>query len=233
MPPDENEETQHEQPNTGKGADDGPGPDGDQGKTLTQTQVDQLVKREKASAERKTRQALADELGVSIDEVKRIIENQKAADEAQKTEAQKATDAANAARAEAEAAKSEARQSMLRAELKTALLGGSDDEPAIRRDRVAQAESLLLPKLAGLDGADVADAIADAVAAFRVEVPEFFGPAGSNGSGNGNGDGSGTPPGPGRKLNERAGGGAGQKSRAQIEYEKIQARSTMRKLPGS
>lgn len=211
---------------TGTGDSSGAGQE--QGKTLTQADVDRILKREKAATERKTRQALADELGLSLDDVKRLIESQKAQDEAQKTEAQRAKDAADKARADADAATARARQSELKAELKTALLGGSDDEPPIRRDRIDRALQMLLPTLNGATGDDLSDAIADAVKGLRDELPEFFGAAG-NGSG-GSGTGTGTP-GPGRKISERAGDGAGQKSRAEQMIEGRRAKNRMAPLP--
>lgn len=234
MPPeDENDQHENETNDEGTGGTgDGPGTGsgaGDQGKLLTQADVDRLVKREKASTERKARQALADELGISIDEAKQLIEQNRAATEAQKTEAQRATDAANAAKAQAEAATKAARMTRVGYELRTALLDGTDEEPGIRRDRMDLALEMVLPTLADVDDAGLDDAVREAVTAFRGKVPEFFGPAGSNGSGNGNGQG--TPPGPGRKLNERGSDSAGVKSRAQQDFEALRGRTKLKELP--
>lgn len=235
MPPEDENNQTDDQTNddgdqgTGDSSGSGTGA-GEQGKTLTQQEVDRLVKREKASTERKARQALADELGISIDEAKKLIEKARAADEAQKTEAQRATEAAEAAKAQAEAAVRQARMSRVGYELRAALLEGTDDEPGIRRDRMDMALEMVLPTLADVDDDGLGEAVREAVATFRGKVPEFFGSPGSNGSGS-NGNGSGTPPGPGRKITERGSDGAGQKSRAQRDFEAIRNRHKMRELP--
>jgi multidrug efflux pump subunit AcrA (membrane-fusion protein) len=234
MPPeDENDQNDNDPGDEGQGTGDGPGSGsgaGDQGKLLAQADVDRIVKRERSAAERKARQQLADELGISIDEAKKLIEDRKAADESQKTEAQRATEAANAAKAQAEAAVRQARQTRIGYELRAALLDGTDEEPGIRRDRMDMALEMVLPTLADVDDEGLGDAVREAVATFRGKVPEFFGPAGSNGSGS-NGNGQGTPPGPGRKIGERAGDGAGVKSRAQQDFEILQSRHKLKELP--
>ncbi|MCK9569454.1 hypothetical protein M0R72_10990 [Candidatus Pacearchaeota archaeon] len=80
----------------------------DQGKTLTQAEIDEIVK-DRLERDRRTRdEALAKDLGMSLKDVKAIIKAKKDADDAQKTELEKLTGERDGFKSEATTAKIEA-----------------------------------------------------------------------------------------------------------------------------
>lgn len=234
MPP-EDDDDQHDDQNQDDDDEGGSGDGPDKGKgqkTLTQAEVDRILTRERKAAERKARQALADQFGVPLDQVAEIVKARQEADEAQKTEAQKAREAADKAKADADAAAAKAHQATVRAELKAALLGGDGDEPGVNRQYIADAMELVLPKV--LDAGDDLDTVIQAeVEALRKRLPVFFGAAGNGDEDGSNGKKRGGTPGPGRKISERNGNASGQKSRAQLEVERRRQMNKMTPVLGS
>jgi hypothetical protein len=150
-------------------AGDAPKPDADKGgdKTFTQADVDKAASARAAEAKRKATSDLAEQLGVSVDEAKKIIAASKSAEDAQKTEAQRAKEAADAAKLEADAAKAEAAAERMAARIERALLKNH-----VRDDCLD--DSLALLKV---DADASPEEITAAVAAFAERRPEFFGTA--------------------------------------------------------
>lgn len=91
-------------PAPGTPADPPPGGGGSD-KVFTQEEVNRMMAREKSQGRDAAIRDVADQLGVSVEEAKDIIQNHQQQMEAQKTEAQKAQEAADRAKAEAEAEK--------------------------------------------------------------------------------------------------------------------------------
>lgn len=186
--------------------------------TLTQAQLDAqsagIRKEAERTAKKQAEKALADSLGVSVDEAKQIIADQKAAQEAAKGESQKAIDAAKA-REEAATARERAAIARERsAEVKLALM-----DAGINPTRLARATTLLVTDVA--EDAD-ADAIKAAAEALKSEMPELFG-AGSPG-GAPSGDPSG-PPKPGGKSQPTGIEAGRERARAELAKKAEQYRS--------
>lgn len=176
---------------------------------MTQAQIDAqaagIRKEAERTAKKQAEKALADSLGVSVDEAKQIIADQKAAKEAAQSESEKAV---NAAKTREEAATARERAAIAReraAEVKLALM-----DAGINPTRLARATTLLVTDVA--EDAD-AEAIKAAAEALKSEMPELFAavPGGAP-----SGDPSG-PPKPGGKA-QPTGIEAG-RERARAEHE--------------
>jgi hypothetical protein len=141
-------------------------PDADKGneKTFTQADVDKAASAQAAEAKRKATADLAEQLGVTVDEAKKIIAAHQSAEESQKTEAQRAKEAADAAKAEADEAKAEAARERQAAKIERALI-----KDHIRDDCLE--DSLALLKV---DADASPEEFTAAIAAFKERRPEFF-----------------------------------------------------------
>jgi colicin import membrane protein len=131
---------------------------------VPQEQISSIAAREKDEGRRAAEKAIAEKLGVTVDEAAQIIADAKARDEAQLSEAQKAQK-----RAEAEAAKAAnaiAKASELELQLKVKLALISEGVPAERLDAVSRL----------VDATTDADekAIAGAVSAAKQANPWAF-----------------------------------------------------------
>ena len=152
---------------------------------LTQAQVDSIVGREKATTEAATKKAIADQLGVTLDEAAAIIKAAKDRDEAEKSEAQKARDAADKEKGEAESAKSAAAAAkheldVIRALARAGVPIVAIDEKTGLASSDAEAQKKVDAKLATMAklveaevGADAAT-IDTAVTALKDTMPELF-----------------------------------------------------------
>lgn len=146
---------------------DPPKPDDDKGdeKMFTQADVDKAASARAAEAKRKATSDLAESLGVSVDEAKKIIAASKASEDAQKTEAQKAKEAADAARAEADTEKASAAAERMAARIERELFKNHVKDDCL-------GDSLALLKV---DADASPEEIIAAVKTFSERRPEFFG----------------------------------------------------------
>lgn len=138
-------------------------------KLLTQSEVNAIAAREKAEGKRAAETALAETLGVSIEDAKQIIAKHRETEEASKTEAQKAREAAEAEKAaagsEKTAAQLEVHQTRLeRAFLKEGLDLEEADDKAKRVLRMVTVEA----------GASYEDVLKD-VKQIKTDFPALFG----------------------------------------------------------
>jgi DNA-binding transcriptional MerR regulator len=164
---------------------------------FTQADLDALDAKARRQTESKTRQAVADELGIPLDQIKAMIEERNAANAAQMTEAEKLQEQARTAIAEAEQAKAAAQAESIRARLTSALLVGTDEAPGCNPARLEAALALGMSK-ASEAGED--DPVAAAVAHVRQILPEVFTGSSSTAPGTPTPP---SPPAPGRPLSER------------------------------
>jgi hypothetical protein len=151
---------------SGGGGAPAPKADDDKGgeKTFTQADVDKAASARASEARRKATSDLAEQLGVSLDEAKKIIAASKSAEDAQKTEAQRAKEAADQAKAEADQAKAEAALERQAARIERALI-----KDHVRDDCLE--DSLALMKV---DAEATPEELTAAVQAFKERRPEFF-----------------------------------------------------------
>jgi hypothetical protein len=146
------------------------GQDGDKDKkpekTFTQAEVNKFAAREKAEGKRAAEKALAEALGVPLEEAKKIIAAAKEAEDAKKSEADKEREKAVAERKAAEAAKSEAAAEVHEARIERALAaqGFAGDEKKLARVR-----KMITVEI----GASYEDVLAD-VKEAKTEFPEIF-----------------------------------------------------------
>lgn len=180
----------------GDGGAEGGNPPAPAPKTFTQEEVSAMLTREKDQGKRAAEEAIAKQLGVSIEDAKKLIADAKKREDAEKSEAQKAREAADAEKAEAERNKSEAARERHATRVERALLRAL---PKDLDDDKLDARVSKLTRLIDVEvGADDA-AIKAAVEELRKEWPELFP---TNGSGNGGknppppGDPKGKPPTP-------------------------------------
>ena len=177
---------------TGEGGGD-PGSGGEGGgetRTFTQEDVNRIATREKNQGRQAATQELAEELGVSLDEAKSIIQEARKKEESEKSEAQKAKDAADREKQEAETAKAEAARERYEARVERALLragiDGDDESKLSRLSRMITVEV----------DASQEDINAD-VDQIKTDFPELFGAKEEGGGGRKpppSSDPGGTPP---------------------------------------
>lgn len=191
------------------GAGGGKGGEGEGGQTFTQADLDRIATREKAQGRRAAEDDIAKDLGVSLDEAKRILAEARERDEKQKTEAQRAKEAADAEKAAAEAAKAEAARERHEARVERALVaaGVSDDKRLGRLARLIEVE-------VGAELDDVKAAVAD----LHKEMPELFGAANGAGAGKGKGVSSETGGNAGSNNGRRSGEESEGKRRAKARW---------------
>lgn len=150
-------------------------------KTLPQSEVDRIVQGRVGETKRQTEEAIAKQLGVSVEEAKRIIDEHQKQSDADKTEAQRERDAAAAERTKAEAEKTAAAKERHDAAVERALLRAlpKDLEDDALDKKVARISRMIDVEV----GADAA-AIAKAVADLKTDEPLLFGEAAPEGDGN-------------------------------------------------
>lgn len=135
-------------------------------KTFTQAEVSAIAAREKDEGRRSAEAAVAKELGVTVDEAKKILKDHRATEDAKKTEADKAREAAEQEKTEAATAKAAAAAEIHETRLERAFnkVGLELDEAKIARvRRMVTVEA----------GASYEDVLKD-VEAIKVEFPALF-----------------------------------------------------------
>jgi hypothetical protein len=182
-----------------EGTGEGSGNEGGKG-NLTQAQFDQRMRERVNDTKRSTTEAIAKDLGVPLEEAKRLIAAAKATEDKDKSEAQLAREKADAEAANAATTKTEAEQERHAAKIERALLPHlnlMDDKGKALADDVVDVTIGRIARLVDVEvGAD-AEAIKAAVATLKKEMPLLFGSTeGEAGGGTPppNGDPAGTPP---------------------------------------
>jgi hypothetical protein len=145
---------------TGSGTGTGAGGTGQAADTVSKAEAQRLADQAKKDAEK----ALREQYGIDPDEVKKILDDRKAAEDARKDEVTKAQEAAAERERKAEEREREAAKRERAANVRAALLAAD-----VRSDRLAKAE--LLVKVD--DDADE-EAIKAAVDAVKADTPEWF-----------------------------------------------------------
>jgi hypothetical protein len=171
--------------------------------TLTQADVDRAT----AEAKKAAIAEVAQTLGCSVADAKKLVEAQRAAEDAQKTEAQRAREAADAEKAAAATEKAAAATERRQLQVERALVGAK-----VRDDRHERAVRLVLAEID--DKAD-ADGIKAAVKKFADETPEWFGEAKTT---------------PGSDPGGRGPGGGGQEGKTGMDAGRERARADMEKV---
>lgn len=170
----------------------GSGGEGDPPRTFTQEDVNRIAAREKNQGRQAATQELADDLGVSLDEAKSIIQEAQQKQEAEKSEAQKAKDAADREKQDAATEKAEAARERYEARVERALLrAGIDGDDETKLSRISRMITVEV-------GASQEDITAD-VEQIKTDFPELFGTKDEGGNGGGrkpppSSDPGGTPP---------------------------------------
>ena len=132
--------------------------------TVSKAEAERQATAAANAAKKAAEQQVADTLGVTVTEAKKIIDAQKSAEDAAKSETQKALEAATAAQTAAEQAKSEAAADRLAAKVERKLGAAGVDDKALAR----------AIRLVTLD-ADADDAAIDAeIEALKTDVPGLF-----------------------------------------------------------
>lgn len=151
----------------GEGGEGGGGGGGEgEERTFTQADVTRIAKREQDKGRKAAASKLAEELGVSVDEAKRIIAEHRSREEAEKSEAQKAREAADAEKAEAAKAREAAARDRYDTRVERALLRAGVPDAGDKLDRVKRMVT------ADVDSDD--DAIRADVDALKKEFPQLF-----------------------------------------------------------
>lgn len=156
-------------PTTGGGGGGGAdGGDDAKPRTLTQSDVDRIVKGRVAETARQTEERISKELGLSISEAKELIQSAREADDKMKSEAQKEREAAEKEKREAEAEKAAAKRERFEASVERALLRAGVEDGKLSRAM----------KVLDIEPDDDADAIKKAVEALKSDEPGWFGAEG-------------------------------------------------------
>lgn len=136
--------------------------------SFTQDDLNRIATREKAEGERAAAARFAQDLGVSLEDAKRIIAEAKTREDSQKSEAQRETEAAATARSEADKEKAAAAKERHEARLDRAfVVAGITDEA-----KIAKFSRLLDVEL----GASPED-VKKAIESLKTDMPELFGAA--------------------------------------------------------
>lgn len=159
-----------------------PSGDGEPEKTFTQADLDKHAGRRAAEAKRAAATELAEQLGVSPAEAKKIIEQHQASAEAAKTDVQKAKEAEAAANARADAAEAASAEAKFEGRIKDQLLAAgvlTGLDPAKPEDREAATKRLARARrLLDLAPESTDDEIAAKVTEIQTDVPGLFGALG-------------------------------------------------------
>ncbi len=193
---------------------------GEEGKTLTQDEVNALLARTRSEATEAANKASNEALGMDPAKAKAILEAHEAAEEAKKDDLTKATEAAEATTKLADAAIAEAQVDSLRAQFAFALTVPTNDDkgeplPAAKPDRVETLVGMAVQQALTSEGGD--DIVATTVAGLRVSVPELFGPPQED---NANGTKKPPAPTPGRTMGETSTSNPTAKENAIANYKK-------------
>lgn len=181
-------------------------------KTFTQDDLTRIATREKEAGKRAAETELAESLGVSLDEAKKIVADAKAAGEAAKTEAQKDRDAAAKEKQDAEAEKAAAKSEVHSARLERAFAKEGIDLDGTKDEEKAKAARLL--RMVTVEpGASYEDVLAD-VQQIKKDFPALFGAPSTTTRTAPGGDPKGTPP-PAKPGEEKFAAGA---ARAKARY---------------
>ncbi len=162
------------------GAGDGAaGGDGD--RTFTQAELNNIATKEHRTGAAKAMKDVAETLGMSVEDAKKLIDAQREAEDAAKSEEERAIDEARQAVATAQAVEAEARSKVLRSDLAIAFAGdpGDGNEP-LNRAYLGPALDLAMPTVLAFEG-DPADAVAAGIEYVRGTAPVFFGDGNSSG----------------------------------------------------
>lgn len=165
--------------------------DPDEPKTLSQDEVNRIAAREKQQGREAAMREVSDQLGVPVEEAKRIIDAAQAAKDAQKTEAERARDEAEAEKAAAAADRQTAAREIHESRVDRALLFAGYDATA---DEEGEKLTRLRRMVNVEPGATLEDVQAD-VAKIAEGFPELFARKGG-----------GTPPAPPRAPSTTPGG---------------------------
>jgi hypothetical protein len=160
----------------GAGGGEPNGGEGEKGKTFTQEQLNKFLAKEKqqgkAAGKAEAEQALADTLGVSIEEAKAIIAKNKEAEDSKKSEADKDREKAAKVLADAEKAKADAQVETHAARIERALAasGFVTDDTDEGKKKSSRVQRLVTAEV----GASYDDVLAD-VQSVKSDFPELFG----------------------------------------------------------
>lgn len=161
---------------TDAGKDD-EGKDGDNKPTFTQADLNRIGKKEKEAGKRAAAEEFATQLGVPLEEAKKILADHKAAEDAKKSEADRLKDAAEADKREAEKNKSTTASEIRGARIERALAAAKfpkiDDDAATAK----VVRMIDVPLDASLD--DVKEAVAE----LAKEFPALFAEVKDDGKG--------------------------------------------------
>lgn len=161
-------------------------------KTLSQSDVDRIVQERVGETKRKTQEDLAKQLGVSVEEAKKIIEEHQKQQDKDKSDAQIAREAADREKAEAgdekQSAALERHNAAVERQLIRALPKDLDDE-------ALDAKLTRLSRLIDVEVGASTEDIKKAVEALKKDEPLLFGAPEEKGKGGAPGsDPKGTPP---------------------------------------
>lgn len=194
-----------------EGEDDGGGggDGGDPPKTFTQAELDKLAGRRAAEAKKAAAKEIADQLGVTVDQAKKIIADAQAADDAKKTDTDRALEAAKAAQAEAEQARADAARERFAAKVERRLTAAGVPEAALAR----------AARLITVDPDADDDALAADIDALKADLPALFQPAANDDSSAG-----GKPKPPPSTGAKPPAGGTGTKTAKDLAREELRRR---------
>lgn len=155
--------------------------------TFTQDDLSRVGAKEHRRGKAEAAKALAEQLGMPVDEAKKILAAHQEREEAEATEADKARKEAETAKAELARAASELRATQLRAKIVEALTAGDGENAPVSPDyRDSAVDLALIHASRAEDTDDLDDLVAAAAQHVRDTASVFFVP------GNG-GPGTGTP----------------------------------------
>lgn len=170
---------------------------------VPQDKVDSIVKERVNETKRSTEERIAKDLGVSLDEAKRLITAAKAKEDSEKSEAQLAREKADAERAAAETEKGQSAQAKHEAKVERHILRNLslvDEAGKPLEDDVIDKKVSRIARLVDAETGADDDTIKAAVKSLKDEEPLLFGQQSDGGSGNNggtppaSGDPKGTPP---------------------------------------
>ena len=160
---------------------------------VPQDKVDAIVKERVGDTKRATEERIVKDLGVSLDEAKRLIAAAKETEDSQKSEAQRAREAADAEKAEAERTKGESAQARHDANVERQILRSITITEDMKDEDIDKKVGRIARLVEVETGAD-ADAIKAAVKALKDDEPLLFGGSSTGGTPPPTGDPAGTPP---------------------------------------
>lgn len=150
---------------------------GDPPRTFTQAEVDAMMTREKQQGKQAGAREIAEQLGVSVEDAKKIIAAEKTRQDAEKSEAQRAKDAADEAKRTADQEKASAAAERHATRVERALVRNGLAVPDKDGDEFITSAVRLISADVGADDAT----IKAAVDKLKTTVPALFGTAGQGG----------------------------------------------------